>query len=321
MQAIEEAQITEIEKTTPKEGKMKGKSCIEEIEHKPRKTLLVLSLKCPLICRLLLNDIESLIPENVKRDGKMKEKFTLEEVSDLADLKDADNVFLIETRKKTPAPILWAVTKDIDAETKKEKYDVMKFVMTGIYTMRELKFLGNPLANSQMITLFSKEFDTTSKGMKRAKEILTKMFNTTKKYNGEPSATNHYVDKIASFFLIEKQIMVRFYHIAKKTQETEKIVAERLRKEAEKQKQLEKEGNAEAIIEAEADEKEKENEEVIDPNIQLNEEMKPWYEVNEIGPRFIIHPRESDLDDNYKDPTKEYAEASTNADSNCAVEE
>ncbi|KAI5171973.1 ribosome biogenesis protein BRX1 [Nematocida sp. LUAm3] len=266
---------------------------IEEQNYHTRKTLLLLSMKCPMGNRLLLNDLEKLMPEHVVRDTKMKEKFSLDEVADLADMKDADNVFLIETRKKTPAPILWAVTKEKTGNTKKEQYDIMKFMMTGIYSMRELKFTGNPLSNSQMLTFFSKEFDQSA-GMRRAKAILTKIFNTTKSTTGAPEKPSDYTDKIAGFFLKEKQILVRFYHIAKKTHETEKILQERLRAE-ELKKEEKKEENPEEEEKAEEEEQEEELTTV------LNEQMKPWYQVTEVGPRFTLHPRESDLDDNYKE--------------------
>ncbi|OAG29935.1 ribosome biogenesis protein BRX1 [Nematocida displodere] len=268
---------------------------LEKTTTTPRVTLMLLSLKGPLTCRHLLNDITLLMPEHIATDTKLKERFTLAEVSEIADMKDANNVFLIETRKKSPAPLLWLVTREEDPATKQVTHEVMKFMMTGVYTMKELKFPGNPLSNTQMTTMFSAEFES-SVGLRKAKSILTKIFNTSSAPVAEPATSKDYVDKIASFFFLEKQIMVRFYHIAKNTAETEAILAERRRKEEEKrQVQTEEEKADEA-------EKEKEADETVDPNIALIGEQKPWFEVNEVGPRFTLHPRETDMDDNYKDP-------------------
>lgn len=272
-------------------------SSIKEIKQEPLKTLMLLSLKCPLSCKLLLNDITSLLPENILRDSKLKERFALSDIADMAEMRDADNVVILETRKKSPAPIFWAVAKMID-EKGNEKFDVMKFIMTGVYNMTELKFAGNPLANTQMTTLFTHEFDE-SKGLRRARDIFTKIFNTTRKTGEEPKGTVDYTDKIASFFILDKQIFVRFYHIQKKTKETEKITAERQAKE----KRLNKEQKEEEKIE-EIEQNNRPDEEVIDPNIEavLASDQASWCEVHEIGPRFTLHPRETDLDDNYTEP-------------------
>ncbi|KAI5192036.1 ribosome biogenesis protein BRX1 [Nematocida minor] len=273
------------------------KTEIKEINCAPRKTLMLLSLKSPLTCRLLLNDLTSLLPENILRDSKLKERFTLSEISDMADLRDADNVLVIETRKKSPAPIMWLVSKDI-TETGEDKFDVMKFILTGVYTMSELKFTGNPLSNTQMMTVFTHDFDNST-GLRRARTILTKMFNTTKKSDSAPQGTTDYTDKIASFFILDNQIIARFYHIQKKTKETEKIVAERALKE----QRLNQEQKEDEKLE-EIEQNHKPDEDIVDPNIEaiLASDQVPWYEVNEIGPRFTMHPRESDLDDNYVAP-------------------
>ncbi|KAI5185736.1 ribosome biogenesis protein BRX1 [Nematocida homosporus] len=305
--------------TQHRNNKDSAKINLIKLDQKPRRTLMLLSLKCPMMCKFLLKDLEGLMPENVTKDAKLKERFTLEEVAEVADIRDADNVFLLETRKKSPAPILWAVTIDkdnssqVEGEISKPKYDTMKFMVTGIYSMKELKFSGNPLANSQMLTLFSKDFECSA-GMQRAKSILTKIFNTTRPVEGEPSTPKDYVDKIASFFLKGDQIMVRFYHIAKKTKETERLMAERQKQELIEQKKANAEGvGAQAEIEAE------EAAEVEDPNIKLDEEMIPWYEIIEVGPRFTLHPRESDLCD--KKENAEPVTATTEADTTPAQDQ
>lgn len=289
----------------PSEITAVSESRIEITEHDilPKKTLMLLSIRSPFGCRHLLNDLSLLMPENTLRDTKMKEKFTLEEVKELAGIRGADNVFLLETRKKSPAPILWAFISEKDKETGEELCDVMKFSVTGVYTMQEVREIGNPLSNTQMITLFSQEFEK-SMGLKRAKAILARIFNTTRRVTGEPQTTSCYTDKIASFFLLGGDIFARFYHISKKTQETEK----KEREEAEKSRALTKD---EKDAEAE-EEKEKEFEtgpktepiihtEHTDPNLETVEKAvakAPWYEIHEIGPRFTLHPRESDLIDN-----------------------
>ncbi|KAI5179568.1 ribosome biogenesis protein BRX1 [Nematocida sp. AWRm80] len=286
---------------THKEKKEKKQSYTQQIEtdeQTKRKTLLLLSVKAPMTCKHLLHDLAKLLSGHTSTDSKIKEKFSLKDVLEVADMNDSNNVFLIETRKKSPAPILWAVTQDTDPETGKQTSDVIKFILTGVYTMKELRFLGNPLANTQMITLFSKEFDS-SKGLKRARVVLNKIFNTTTEKKEEPTQISEYTDKIASFFILDKQIMARFYHIAKRTVETEKIIAERKRKDltktAEQKDQEEKD---------ELENPEKKFEEELDPNVleTISQNNGVWYEITEVGPRFSLHPRETDLDDNYKEP-------------------
>lgn len=272
---------------------------IETIEHVPRNTLMLLSVKTPLACRLLIKDLSALLPNNVMRDSKIKENFSLSEVSELAEVNDSDNVFLIETRRKAPAPILWTATRVVDAESKKESWDVVKFILTGVYTMKELKFLGNPLGDTQMATLFSAEFENSS-GLRRIRRMLTNIFNTTTAGVAEPVATKDYVDKLASFFLVEGRIFARFYHLSKKTAETEKIQLERRRAESEQPKNgSDDEGEPAAAAPQGA----------TDPNVQLDGNEAPWIEVTEIGPRFTLHPRESDLDDTYQAPVDQDPEA------------
>ncbi|EHY65812.1 hypothetical protein NERG_01419 [Nematocida ausubeli] len=268
--------------------------------HTPKKTLLLLSLKSPGACRQLVNDLTSLLPENTVRDSKLKERFSIYDVADIADMRDAENILVIETRKKSPAPIMWAVAKT-DLAASKTGYDVIKFMLTGVYTMSELKFLGNPLANTQMTTLFTEDFEKSA-GLRKAKSILLQIFNTTVEIEEEPSTTKDYVDKIASFFILDNSIHVRFYHIQKKTREAEKIIASRLRQEKKLNAEKKEE---EKIDEIEANNKPDEEAEV-DPNIEAviasAEDQVPWYEIKECGPRFTLHPRDSDLDDNYTEP-------------------
>ncbi|KAH9386083.1 ribosome biogenesis protein BRX1 [Nematocida major] len=262
-------------------------------DQNPGKTVLLLSLKGPSTCRHLINDICSLLPENTVRDSKLKERFSVYEIADIAELRDADNALVIETRKRSPAPIFWAVARN-SAGYGKESFDVMKFILTGVYTMTELKYVGNPLANTQMTTLFTPEF-SNSRGLRKAQAILTRIFNTTREVPESPEATKDYVDKIASFFILDEQIHVRFYHIQKKTKEAVKIAAERARQE---KKMNEEQKEEEKLDEIEKNHKPDEELET-DPNIAevLASDQEAWYEIHEIGPRFTLHPRESDLDD------------------------
>ncbi|KAI5188457.1 ribosome biogenesis protein BRX1 [Nematocida sp. AWRm77] len=303
---LEQERPTEHEKA-PKVEKVE----VARFEHTPRNTLVLLSVKAPMACRLLIKDLEALIPDNVTKDSKIKENFSLSEISELAEINDCDNVFLIETRRKSPAPILWTVTRIAEEGTQKEVWDVVKFVLTGVYTMKELKFLGNPLTDTQMTTLFSGEFEK-SKGLRRIKRMLNNIFNTTQAAGKESAEAKNSADKIASFFLVEKQIFVRFYHISKKTTETERIEAERKRRELEREKER-KEKKEQKEQDGSEESQDEEEEEKEDPNIQMQAGLSstevPWTEVTEIGPRFTLHPRETDLDDEYKpSPEKEEEE-------------
>ncbi|KAI5165292.1 ribosome biogenesis protein BRX1 [Nematocida sp. AWRm78] len=289
------------EEIVSKEAKKESSTKVVCNEHTPRRTLLLLSLKAPGACRQLVTDLISLLPENTARDSKLKDRFSVYDVADIAEMRDAENALVIETRKKSPAPIMWAVSKN--GATEGSKYDVIKFMLTGVYTMSELKFIGNPLANTQMTTLFTEDFEKSS-GLKKAKNILSQIFNTTTVSSAAPTSSMDYVDKIASFFILDNTIHVRFYHIQKKTREAEKIIASRLRQE---QKMNAEKKEEEKLEEIEANNK-PDNETEVDPNIEAAmaaTDQVPWYEIHECGPRFTLHPRESDLDDNYTEETQE----------------
>jgi len=231
-------------------------------------TLLLLSLKAPCLCRHLLNDIQSLLQETTARDSKMKSKFSLAEVLEIADMKDAENVLLIETRKREPLPYCWLVTRS--GEEGRE-WDVMKFSITGVFTMQELKMPGNPFSSSQMITVFSEEFERTE-GWKRVKRALTRIFNSTEEERGKGPIEDS-VDKVASFFIIEGTVVARFYHVHKR-------VVEPLVQEASGE---EKENGNGARKKKEAEHRTKE------------ESLQPRLELREVGPRFTLIPRESDI--------------------------
>lgn len=163
------------------------------------KTLLLLSLRSPMLCRHILNDLQRLLPGRAERDSKFKSAFNIGELLELADLKDCDSVFLIETRKSDDYPSVWILTRGEDkGET------VLKFTLSGIFTIYELKFLGNPLADAPMLALFSPEFGSTD-GWRRVRATLLRIFHTA----GDSADA----DKAASFFVVDGSIFVRFYHI------------------------------------------------------------------------------------------------------------
>lgn len=179
-------------------------------------TLLLLSLKAPCLCRHVLNDIHKLLPKNTARDAKFGSRFNLRSVLEVADLKDADNVFLIETRKKEPMPYLWIVVSGNSSG--KEDASILKFSITGMFTMQELKFPGNPFSHSQMVALFSADFDK-SEGWRRIRACLAQIFNTVKEPQAGDPLVEGCVDKVASFFIVEEAIVARFYHVQRRAEE------------------------------------------------------------------------------------------------------
>jgi Brix domain len=240
---------------------------MECLDSKPSTTLLLLSLKAPCLCRHLLNDIQSLLAGSTERDSKLKTKFNLAEVLEVAELRGAENVLLIETRKREPLPYFWIVAKSAE---KGCEWDVMKFSITGIFTIQELKMPGNPFSCSQMITVFSGEFGRTE-GWRRVKRALVRMFNSTRTEAGR-GPIEDCVDKVAAFFIVEGTVVARFYHLQRRIPSSSSEAGEK----------------AGANEEKEAIHKEIET--------KISEEgARPRLELREIGPRFTLIPRESDV--------------------------
>jgi len=85
----------------------------------------------------------------------------------------------------------------------------VRFHVSNVHTMEELKFTGNFLKGSRPIISFDKNFDNEPY-LRLIKELLSQIFSTPNKHpNSKP-----FIDHVISFFLCDGRIWFRCYEIA-----------------------------------------------------------------------------------------------------------
>lgn len=153
--------------------------------------------------RNLMNDLKILLV-NHKTDFKHDTKKRLFEINEIAELKSCNNVIFFEVRKKKDL-YLWM--------TKSSSGPSLKFLVTNIHTMDELKLTGNSLKGSRAILSFSKEFDNSGEQFILVKEMLKQLFNVPKGH----TKSKPFIDHIFQFTLIDGKIYFRNYQITDST--------------------------------------------------------------------------------------------------------
>jgi len=146
-----------------------------------------------------MNDLKLMVP-HAKSESKFDDKANLSDINELCEMKNCNNCIFFETRKKRDL-YMWIA--------KTPRGPSMKFHVTNVHTMEELKFNGNFLRGSRPILSFDKNFDTEVH-YQLMKELLSQVFSTPNKH----PKSKPFIDHVISFFICDDRIWFRCYQIA-----------------------------------------------------------------------------------------------------------
>jgi len=152
--------------------------------------------------RHLLEDMKKLLPHH-KKDNKLDTKSDIKVVNEIAEMKSCDRVLYLECRKRRDLYMFMGATPNGPS---------VKFQVTNIHTMDELKLTGNCMLGSRPLLNFDARFDA-SPHWQIMKQVFTSTFGTPR---GHPKS-KPFVDRIMSFFVVNNNIWVRNFQILHKT--------------------------------------------------------------------------------------------------------
>jgi len=138
-----------------------------------------------------------------KKEPKMDTKEKLSVANEISELRGCNWCMLFECRKKQDL-YLWMASCPNGPS--------VKFHVSNVHTMAELKFTGNNLLFSRPILSFDKKF-SSSPHLKMLKEILSNVFAAPKGHR----KTKPSIDHVISFHILDERIWVRHYQIVEAT--------------------------------------------------------------------------------------------------------
>jgi len=163
-------------------------------------TLIVCSRGVSYRYRHLSKDLHTLMP-HTKTDVKIHDKAHLSHINEMCDLKNCTNCLYFEGRKKHDC-FLWM--------SKTPQGPSVKFHVTNVHTLEELKFTGNCLKGSRPIISFDNSFDDPTKPqLMLIKEIFSQSFGTPKMH----PKSKPFIDHIMMFGYFADRIWYRNYQI------------------------------------------------------------------------------------------------------------
>lgn len=157
--------------------------------------------------RHLMRDLQDLMPHS-KKEPKLDNKRNLKEVNEIADLKNCNNCIFLEPRKD--ALYMWISRIPYGPS--------LRFLVTNIHTMAELKLTGNCIKGSRPMLVFDKNFDEIPR-LKMCKELMSQVFGSPR---GHPR-TKPFIDHVFSFFYVDDRIWFRNYQIVYDAEQNTKI--------------------------------------------------------------------------------------------------
>jgi len=149
--------------------------------------------------RHFMNDLKLMLPHS-KSESKFDDKSNLPEINELCEMKNCNNCIFFEARKRRDLYMWIAKTPSGPS---------VKFHVTNVHTMEELKFTGNFLRGSRPILSFDQNFDTEIH-YQLMKELLSQVFGTPNKH----PKSKPFIDHVISFFISDERIWFRCYQIA-----------------------------------------------------------------------------------------------------------
>lgn len=150
--------------------------------------------------RHLLEDLRILIPHH-KKESKLDPgpDGVGRAITDIAEMRGCNTVLFLECRKRQDA-YLWL--------GKQNGGPSVRFHVSNIHTMDELKMTGNCMKGSRPILSFDESF-TRLGHLKLLKELFIDIFGTPR---GHPKS-KPFVDRVMGFYYADKKIWVRNYQI------------------------------------------------------------------------------------------------------------
>ncbi|KAL4420930.1 hypothetical protein ABPG77_001413 [Micractinium sp. CCAP 211/92] len=162
--------------------------------------------------RHLMLDLGQLLPHS-KRDSKLDTKSERGVINEVADMKGCTSVLYFEARKHKDL-YLWLA--------KAPGGPSVKFHVTNVHTLEELKLSGNHLRGSRPVLSFDKSFDEQPH-LQLLKEMFTQMFATPKRHH----KSKPFFDHVTSFSVADGRIWLRNYQVVPDP-DTKKTAAEGL---------------------------------------------------------------------------------------------
>ena len=153
--------------------------------------------------RHLINDLVSLIP-NAKKEYKIEKDIAREQLIEICYNHSCKYCLYFEHRKREL--VLWLF--------KSTEGPLIKFKITNIHVLNEIKLMGNCIKYSRPLLSFDKNFQKQPY-LKLIMEMLIQAFNSPK---GHPK-TRPFYDHILSFSVINNNIFFRNYQILNEIKE------------------------------------------------------------------------------------------------------
>ncbi|KAK1746521.1 ribosome biogenesis protein BRX1, partial [Skeletonema marinoi] len=227
--------------------------------HNKQRLLLLSSRGVTARYRHLLEDLRTLIPHS-KKESKLDVGKNYSNgsagggygaaVNEIAEVRGCHTALFLECRKKGQDGYLWlgrtshansAYKEDDSGNISKKQLMIaggpsVKFHITNIHTMDELKLTGNCMKGSRPVLSFDKAFDTLDH-LKIVKHLMVDVFGTPR---GHPKS-KPFVDRVMGFYYADGKIWVRNYQIMEEAATTAK--------EAHAQKKLTGQTQATSLIE------------------------------------------------------------------------
>jgi ribosome biogenesis protein BRX1 len=232
--------------------------------HNKQRLLMLSSRGITARYRHLLEDLRTLIPHS-KKESKLDVGKNYSgsgagggygaAVNEIAEVRGCHTVLFLETRKRGQDGYLWLGrtshanstfedngTDNNNATTVGRKHLMItggpsiKFHITNIHTMDELKMTGNCMKGSRPILSFDSAFDELDH-LKLVKHLFVDVFGTPR---GHPKS-KPFVDRVMGFYYADGKIWVRNYQILEETASTAK--------EAHSQKKLTGHAHSTSLIE------------------------------------------------------------------------
>jgi len=159
--------------------------------------------------RHFMEDLRALIPHS-RREVKHDTKKNLHELNEICEMKACNGCLFFEVRKKKDL-YLWA--------TRAPNGPSLKFLVSNIHTMDELRLTGNCLLGSRPILSFSQDFEGSSPHLALVREMLSLTFGTPRGH----AKSKPFVDRVMQFSYVDGRIWVRNYQISDKTVNTKEV--------------------------------------------------------------------------------------------------
>lgn len=148
--------------------------------------------------RHLMTDIRTLLPHS-KKDVKLDKKDGLKSINEIAEIKNCNSVLYFEEKKHKDLYLWSGLTPNGPS---------VKFHVTNIHTMNELKMTGNCLKGSRHILSFDKSFDQ-EEHLQLIKEMFSQIFAVPKYHQ----KSKPFADHVLTFSVIDNRVWIRNFQI------------------------------------------------------------------------------------------------------------